>query len=101
MDAGLLHRAFSVFMFDEEERLLLQRRADAKITFPGLWTNTCCSHPLHFEEELEERDALGVKRYAARPLPPPPPPPPLLTHCVTAGPPCASCSTSWASAKAR
>lgn len=45
--SGVLHRAFSVFLFDDRDRLLLQRRADAKITFPGVWTNTCCSHQLH------------------------------------------------------
>jgi len=47
IDLGLLHRAFSVFLFDPEDgRLLLQQRADEKITFPAMWTNTCCSHPL-------------------------------------------------------
>lgn len=44
--SGRLHRAFSVFLFDHENRLLLQQRAHSKITFPGVWTNTCCSHPL-------------------------------------------------------
>eukprot|EP00586_Coscinodiscus_wailesii_P023636 CAMPEP_0172496916 /NCGR_PEP_ID=MMETSP1066-20121228/94685_1 /TAXON_ID=671091 /ORGANISM="Coscinodiscus wailesii, Strain CCMP2513" /LENGTH=264 /DNA_ID=CAMNT_0013269465 /DNA_START=45 /DNA_END=842 /DNA_ORIENTATION=- len=45
---GILHRAFSVFMFDEDSgELLLQKRASSKITFPNVWTNTCCSHPLH------------------------------------------------------
>jgi isopentenyl-diphosphate delta-isomerase len=43
---GVLHRAFSFFLFDRERRMLLTRRANSKITFPGVWTNTVCSHPL-------------------------------------------------------
>lgn len=118
---GLLHRAFSVFIFNSEEKLLLQQRSDAKITFPGQWqihkpcsltiipntpvihwdtrdhmkhnnlrtlmagivnmfnypcvcaragcfTNTCCSHPLHTDSELEEKEAIGVRRAAQRRL---------------------------------
>ncbi|KAM3860817.1 isopentenyl-diphosphate Delta-isomerase 1 isoform 1-T1 [Diretmus argenteus] len=65
---GLLHRAFSVFIFNSEEKLLLQQRSDAKITFPGCFTNTCCSHPLHTDSELEEKDAAGVRRAAQRRL---------------------------------
>lgn len=42
---GQLHRAFSVFLFDEEGRLLLQRRALGKYHSPGVWSNTCCGHP--------------------------------------------------------
>ena len=42
---GILHRAFSIFVFDEAGRLLLQRRAAGKYHSGGLWTNTCCSHP--------------------------------------------------------
>ena len=42
---GALHRAFSVFVLDGKERLLLQRRALGKYHSPSLWTNTCCSHP--------------------------------------------------------
>lgn len=42
---GRLHRAFSVFVFDSGGRLLLQRRAEDKYHFGGLWTNTCCGHP--------------------------------------------------------
>ncbi|CAI5673863.1 isopentenyl-diphosphate Delta-isomerase 1 isoform X1 [Oreochromis niloticus] len=68
IDKGLLHRAFSVFIFNSEEKLLLQQRSDAKITFPGCFTNTCCSHPLHTDSELEEKDALGVRRAAQRRL---------------------------------
>lgn len=54
---GLLHRAFSVFLFDEDNRLLLQQRARSKITFPRVWTNTCCSHQLHGYEPPEVDDA--------------------------------------------
>ncbi|MER6995511.1 isopentenyl-diphosphate Delta-isomerase [Streptomyces sp. NPDC000410] len=42
---GRLHRAFSVFLFDEQGRLLLQRRALGKYHSPGVWSNTCCGHP--------------------------------------------------------
>ncbi|MFI1014910.1 isopentenyl-diphosphate Delta-isomerase [Streptomyces sp. NPDC020965] len=42
---GRLHRAFSVFLFDERGRLLLQRRALGKYHSPGVWSNTCCGHP--------------------------------------------------------
>jgi isopentenyl-diphosphate delta-isomerase len=42
---GILHRAISVFIFNELGHLLLQRRALGKYHSPGLWTNTCCSHP--------------------------------------------------------
>lgn len=42
---GVLHRAFSVFIFNDKEELLLQQRAITKYHSGGLWTNTCCSHP--------------------------------------------------------
>ncbi|MFJ9211836.1 isopentenyl-diphosphate delta-isomerase [Streptomyces sp. L-9-10] len=42
---GRLHRAFSVFLFDEQGRLLIQRRALGKYHSPGVWSNTCCGHP--------------------------------------------------------
>ena len=44
-EKGLLHRAFSVFVFNENKKLLLQQRALTKYHSAGLWTNTCCSHP--------------------------------------------------------
>lgn len=66
--AGLLHRAFSVLLFDSNNRLLLQKRADDKVTFPGVWANSCCSHPLNSTEESELKDSLGVKRAAVRKL---------------------------------
>ncbi len=67
-NAGLLHRAFSVLLFDSNNRLLLQKRADDKVTFPGVWANSCCSHPLNSMEETELKDSLGVKRAAVRKL---------------------------------
>jgi isopentenyl-diphosphate delta-isomerase len=42
---GKLHRAFSIFVFNSEQELLLQRRAHAKYHSGGLWSNTCCGHP--------------------------------------------------------
>lgn len=42
---GQLHRAFSVFLFDERGRLLVQQRALGKYHSPGVWSNTCCGHP--------------------------------------------------------
>lgn len=42
---GILHRAFSVFLFDDEGRVLLQKRAAGKRLWPGYWSNSCCSHP--------------------------------------------------------
>lgn len=47
---GLLHRAFSVFIFDDRGRILLQRRALDKYHSGGLWTNSCCSHPRPSED---------------------------------------------------
>lgn len=62
---GLLHRAFSIFVFDREGRLLLQRRAAGKRLWPGYWSNSCCSHPRRGEEdtaaaERRVREELGI-----------------------------------------
>jgi geranylgeranyl diphosphate synthase type I len=64
----MLHRAFSVLLFDSNNRLLLQKRAGDKVTFPDVWANSCCSHPLNSKEESEMEDSLGVKRAAIRKL---------------------------------
>ncbi|MBF0596599.1 isopentenyl-diphosphate Delta-isomerase [Faecalibacter rhinopitheci] len=51
--AGLLHRAFSVFVFNSKGELMLQQRAATKYHSPTLWTNTCCSHPRENETYLD------------------------------------------------
>ena len=50
---GALHRAFSIFVFDRLDRLLLQCRASGKYHSGGLWSNTCCSHPRPGETPLD------------------------------------------------
>lgn len=50
---ALLHRAFSVFVFNDKEELLLQQRAADKYHSPDLWTNTCCSHQRDGETNIE------------------------------------------------
>jgi isopentenyl-diphosphate delta-isomerase len=50
---GLLHRAFSVFVFNSANELLMQKRASSKYHSGGLWTNTCCSHPRYQENIID------------------------------------------------
>ena len=50
---GLLHRAFSVFIFNSEGKIMLQKRASEKYHSGGLWTNTCCGHPKPGEKTLQ------------------------------------------------
>lgn len=57
-EKGVLHRAFSVFIFNEKNELMLQQRALHKYHSPGLWTNTCCSHQRDGESSL----SAGVRR---------------------------------------
>lgn len=65
----LLHRAFSVFLFNNKRELLLQKRSNNKITFPNHYTNTCCSHPLaEISGETVEDNAIGIRRAAVRRL---------------------------------
>lgn len=63
---GKLHRAFSVFLFNPEGKLLLQQRASTKITFPGCFTNSVCSHPLYLPVEMEKYKGIGARRAARR-----------------------------------
>jgi isopentenyl-diphosphate delta-isomerase len=57
---ALLHRAFSVFIFNSKGQMLLQRRAPGKYHSPGLWTNACCSHP----RPGEDTQAAASRRLA-------------------------------------
>jgi len=59
-ELGLLHRAFSVFIFNKKGELLLQQRSDEKYHSAGLWTNTCCSHP-RFGEEIKDSVARRLE----------------------------------------
>lgn len=52
-EKALLHRAFSVFVFNENNELMIQQRAFSKYHSPGLWTNTCCSHQREGETNVE------------------------------------------------
>lgn len=63
---GLLHRAFSVFLFNERGETLLQQRAAGKYHSPLLWTNSCCSHQREGESNLEAamrrlKEELGIE----------------------------------------
>ncbi|CDW61229.1 NUDIX domain containing protein [Trichuris trichiura] len=77
-----LHRAFSVFLFNSEGDMLIQKRAAKKLLFPAnslpqqsfslkgisnVWSNTCCSHPLYNAEEMDDEPPfIGIKRAAQR-----------------------------------
>ena len=66
-EPSLVHRAFSFFLFDSStspSRLIIQQRAPSKITYPTLWANTCCSHPLYNKIEMNGLD--GVKHAVIR-----------------------------------
>lgn len=52
-EKAVLHRAFSVFIFNKNKELMLQKRALHKYHSPGLWTNTCCSHQRDGESNIE------------------------------------------------
>ncbi len=57
-EKGVLHRAFSVFILNDKNQLMLQQRALHKYHSPGLWTNTCCSH----QRDGEDNISAGKRR---------------------------------------
>lgn len=63
---GVLHRAFSVFLFNDDGKVLLQQRAGTKRLWPAYWSNSCCSHPRRGEAMIAAtqrrlRDELNVE----------------------------------------
>ena len=65
-EKGILHRAFSIFIFNSENQILLQKRSSSKYHSGGLWTNTCCSHPRDGEDIIDEgarrlSEEIGIK----------------------------------------
>jgi len=63
---GILHRAFSIFLFNSENQILLQKRSLIKYHSAGLWTNTCCSHPRDGEDIIDAGkrrlyEEMGIK----------------------------------------
>ena len=52
-EKALLHRAFSVFVYNDKNEVMLQQRALSKYHSPGLWTNTCCSHQREGESNID------------------------------------------------
>ena len=59
---ALLHRAFSIFVFNDQKQLLLQQRASSKYHSPNLWTNTCCGHPKDERWSEEEIESAAHRR---------------------------------------
>jgi isopentenyl-diphosphate delta-isomerase len=66
-EKALLHRAFSVFLFNTKGEMLLQRRALTKYHSGGLWTNACCSHPRAGETNLEAATRRTFEELGIRP----------------------------------
>ena len=66
MGKGMLHRAFSIFIFNSKKQLLLQQRSADKLLWPLIWSNSCCSHPRKGETDENAayrrlREELGLE----------------------------------------
>ena len=66
VDSGILHRAFSIFIFNHAGEVLLQKRSEEKFLWPLYWSNACCSHPRAGEDSEEAahrrlEQELGIK----------------------------------------
>ena len=72
-EQAILHRAFSVFVFNTAGDVLMQQRAHSKYHSGGLWTNTCCSHPRPGEEVVAAasrrlQEEMGLQQTLLKPL---------------------------------
>ncbi len=66
---GILHRAFSIFIFNDQKELLVQQRSDQKLLWPLFWSNSCCSHPRKGEDlENATRRRLAEELGISTPL---------------------------------
>ncbi len=63
---GLLHRAFSIFLFNDDGEVLLQQRSDMKQLWPGYWSNSCCSHPRRGENVTDAAERRLHEELAIR-----------------------------------
>ncbi len=63
---GLLHRAFSILLFNDQDQLLLQQRASHKYHSPRLWSNTCCGHPRLNESTQEAANRRLIEEMGIR-----------------------------------
>ena len=68
---AILHRAFSVFLFNDQGKMLLQQRAFSKYHSAGLWTNTCCSHPKPGESLVKAvhrrlKEEMGIEAHVEK-----------------------------------
>lgn len=66
-EKAILHRAFSVFLFNSKGEMMLQRRALTKYHSAGLWTNACCSHPRPGETALEAAQRRTMEELGIQP----------------------------------
>lgn len=64
---GLLHRAFSIFLFNGDGQLMLQKRSQKKRLWPGYWSNSCCSHPRRGESDLQAAERRIQEELAVTP----------------------------------
>ena len=68
-EKALLHRAFSVFIFNDKQEMLLQQRAAKKYHSANLWTNACCSHPQPGQQTIDQPQLYACNKKWALVLP--------------------------------